>query len=149
MIAIIPQPPPSGEGFTPDHVGYLSEGVVLDVRWLPGFTTRKVDGDELVRDVALFGYDGHAARASGHVISVNFDDHGQTMTGDAGCAALSSCPHRMTLEIPAVSNFSMCKDQVNFRFGALLCDHDVLLCTICRYLTEISYGRGDTMTKKP
>jgi hypothetical protein len=90
MIAIIPNPLPRGRGLgfekerkkerktTPDHVGYLPEGVVLNVRWLPGLTARKVDGDELVGDVALFGYDCHAARASGDVVSVNFDDHGET-----------------------------------------------------------------------
>jgi hypothetical protein len=60
---------------TPDHVGYMPEGVVLDVGWLSVLTARKVDGDELVGDVALFGYDGHAARASGDVVSVNLDDH--------------------------------------------------------------------------
>jgi hypothetical protein len=55
----------------------MPEGVVLGVRWPRVLPALNVDVDELVGDVALFGYDGHAARASGDEESVNLDDHGE------------------------------------------------------------------------
>jgi hypothetical protein len=48
---------------THGYIWYLAERLVLEVRRLLVLAATDVDGDEFIRDVALFGYQGHAARA--------------------------------------------------------------------------------------
>jgi hypothetical protein len=55
-----------GGSTTHHYVWHLAKRLVLEVRRLLVLAFHKVDGNELVRDVALLGYQGHAARAGGH-----------------------------------------------------------------------------------
>lgn len=48
---------------------------MLEVRWLLVLRHLKVDGNELVRDVALLGNQGNAARTGGQRGSVKFECH--------------------------------------------------------------------------
>ena len=50
---------------THGDVGHLAERVVLEVSGLLIVALLKVNGNELVRYVALFGYHGHYTRVSG------------------------------------------------------------------------------------
>ena len=45
------------------------------VRLLLVLSSREVDGDEFIGNVALFGYLGHATRASGYVGTVKLECH--------------------------------------------------------------------------
>ena len=58
------------------YVWYLAKRLVLEVRWLLVLGRLHVDGNDLIRDVALFGYQGHAARAGRQRRSVKFECHG-------------------------------------------------------------------------
>jgi hypothetical protein len=49
--------------------------MVRNVHLLLVLSTREVDGDEFIGNVALFGYLGHAARASGYVKPVKLECH--------------------------------------------------------------------------
>ena len=53
------------EKLTHDYVWYLAKRLVLEVRWLLVLRRLKVDGNDLVLEVALFGDQGNAARAGG------------------------------------------------------------------------------------
>jgi hypothetical protein len=55
-----------GGSTTHHYVWHLAKRLVLEVRRLLVLAFHKVDGNELVRDIALLGYQGHAARAGGH-----------------------------------------------------------------------------------
>ena len=57
------------------HIRYLAIRVVLEVRRLFMLSRHKVDDDELIRDVALFGYHRSAAHAGGHFGSMKFERH--------------------------------------------------------------------------
>jgi hypothetical protein len=48
------------------YIRYLAERLVLEVRRLLILPSPDVDGNEFIWDVALFSYQGHAARASGY-----------------------------------------------------------------------------------
>ena len=48
---------------THGHIWYLAKRLVLEVRWLLVLSRPKVDGNDLVRDMTLFGDQGNAARA--------------------------------------------------------------------------------------
>jgi hypothetical protein len=50
---------------THDYIWYLAKRLVLEVRWLLMLCRLKVDGNELVLDVAFFGNQSNAARAGG------------------------------------------------------------------------------------
>jgi hypothetical protein len=50
---------------THGDVGHLAERVVLEVSGLLIVALLKVNGNEFVRYVALFGYHGHYTRVSG------------------------------------------------------------------------------------
>jgi hypothetical protein len=50
---------------THGDVGHLAEWVVLEVSGLLIVALLKVNGNEFVRYVALFGYHGHYTRVSG------------------------------------------------------------------------------------
>jgi len=64
-----------GRVTTHSYVGYLAERLVSEVRWLLVLGLLEVDGDDFVGDVALFGYQGHAACASGEWDSVKLECH--------------------------------------------------------------------------
>jgi hypothetical protein len=64
------------EVMTHAYIRYLAIRVVLEVRRLLMFGRLKVDGNELIRDVAFFGYYRHNARVGGHLGSVKFECHG-------------------------------------------------------------------------
>jgi len=53
---------------------------VFEVSGLLVLAYREVDRNELIGDVALFGYEGHAARARGSWMSVKFECHDWTVT---------------------------------------------------------------------
>ena len=60
---------------THGYIWYLAKRLVLEVWWLLVLCHIKIDGNHLVLEVALFGNQGNAARASGHRASVNFECH--------------------------------------------------------------------------
>lgn len=60
---------------THDYIWYLAKGLVLDVRWLLMLSRLKLDGNDLVPHVDLFGNQGNAARAGGQRRSVKFECH--------------------------------------------------------------------------
>jgi len=60
---------------THDYIWYLAKRLVLEVGWLLVLCRLKVDGNELVLEVALFGNQGNAARAGGQRGSVKFECH--------------------------------------------------------------------------
>jgi hypothetical protein len=51
----------------------LAERLVREVSWLLVLGLLEVDGHDFIGDVALFGYQGHAARASGEWHSMKLD----------------------------------------------------------------------------
>ena len=61
------------EGATHCYVGDLAERLVREVSWLLVLGLLEVDGHDFIGDVALFGYQGHAARASGEWHSMKLD----------------------------------------------------------------------------
>ena len=61
---------------THGYIWYLAKRLVLEVRWLLVLGRLHVDGNDLVRDVPLFRYQGHAARAGRQRRSVKFECHG-------------------------------------------------------------------------
>jgi len=64
-----------GRATTYSYVGYLAERLVNEVRRLLVLGLLEVDGDDFIGDVALFGYQGHAACASGEWDSVKLECH--------------------------------------------------------------------------
>jgi len=58
---------------THDYIGYLAKRLVLEMRGLLVLGHPEVDGNEFIRDVALFGYHGHFARAGRQRCSVKYD----------------------------------------------------------------------------
>jgi hypothetical protein len=60
---------------THDDIRYLTKRLVLEVRWLFMLCRFKVDWDELVVEVALFGNQGNTTCAGGHRDSVKFERH--------------------------------------------------------------------------
>jgi len=79
-------------GSTHGDVGHLAERLVRNVRLLLMLSRREVDGDEFIGNVALFGYLGHAPRASGYVIPVKLECHdecGGRLLFGCGCAVLT------------------------------------------------------------
>jgi hypothetical protein len=54
------------ERWTHGDVGHLADRVVLEVSGLLMIALPEVDGDEVVRYVALFGYHSHETCVSGH-----------------------------------------------------------------------------------
>jgi len=65
-------------GTTHGDVGHLAERLVRDVRLLLMLSSREVDGDEFIGNVALSGYLGDAARASGYVIPMKLECHDES-----------------------------------------------------------------------
>ena len=61
---------------THDYIWYLAERMVLEVHRLLLLAALDVDGDEFIRDVALFGYQCHAAHAGDLWVSVECEYHG-------------------------------------------------------------------------
>jgi len=59
------------------YVWHLTERLVLEVGRLLVLSRREVDGNELVGNVALFGYEGHTTRANRPWISMKFECHGE------------------------------------------------------------------------
>ena len=57
---------------THGYIWYLAKRLVLDVWLLLMLARLEVDSNELILDVALFGYQGYAARAGGYRHSVKF-----------------------------------------------------------------------------
>jgi hypothetical protein len=60
---------------THDYIWYLAKGLVFEIRRLLMLSRLKLDGNDLVPDVDLFGNQGNAARAGGHSESVKFECH--------------------------------------------------------------------------
>ena len=60
---------------THGYIWYLAKRLVLEVRWLLVLCRLKVDGNELILDIAFFGNQGNAARAGGNRGSVKFECH--------------------------------------------------------------------------
>jgi len=60
---------------THGYIWNLAKGLVLEVGWLLVLCYLKVDGNDLVLEVALFGYQGNATRAGGQRGSVKFECH--------------------------------------------------------------------------
>ncbi len=108
---------------THGYVRYLAKRLVLEVRRLLMLCRLKVNGNDLVWDVAFFGYQGHAARAGGQRGSVKFEGHGVKLLyhrygcsvvrvwNDGSCSSISSTfmpawsrlfctsPHRLLIGI--------------------------------------------------
>jgi hypothetical protein len=64
---------------TYDYKRYLAKRLVLEVRRLLMLGHRHVHGNELIRDVALFGYQSHAPRAGRTCGSVKFECHAESI----------------------------------------------------------------------
>jgi hypothetical protein len=60
---------------THDDIRYLAKRLVLEMRWLLVLCRLKVDRNELVLEVALFGNQGNTACAAGLRGSVKFECH--------------------------------------------------------------------------
>ena len=60
---------------THGYIWYLAKRLVLEVCWLLVFCRLKVDGNELIRDIAFFSNQSDAARARGERGSVKFECH--------------------------------------------------------------------------
>ena len=60
---------------THDYIWYLAKRLVLEVRWLLVLCHLKVDGNQFVLDVALFGNQGNAVRGGRERSSVKFEGY--------------------------------------------------------------------------
>lgn len=95
---------------THSYVGNLAERLVRDVRGVLLLGLCKVDNVEFVGDVALFGYQGHAACASGQRKSVKLQCHCERRGSQKG---LSLQPTKASRSL-----YPVC---VRFRMYKVLC----------------------------